>query len=154
MTRMRRAATAALAAMVAMTTAAPSALATAPRAQAARTINITEHVDLHLVRKSGNTLYQSGTATGTLPGNVSAIFKVEIARVSGTVTIYPRGGSLTISVNGTPRSAGSRPRFAGSMKVLRGTGRYKHASGSGTFSGSVSRRTWAARVDANARLTY
>ncbi|MDO8185547.1 autotransporter [Conexibacter sp. JD483] len=120
----------------------------------ARTVNIDEAVKLHLVRKSGNTLYEAGSATGTLPGNVSAVFQISVTSVSGTVTIYPRGGSLTISVAGTPRSAGMRARFGGTMRVVRGSGKFRGASGSGTFSGVVNRRTWDVKVDADARLTY
>jgi hypothetical protein len=120
----------------------------------ARTLTIDETVDLHLVRKSGSTLYESGTARGTLPGNVSAVFQISVTRVTGTVTIYPRGGSLTINVTGTPRSTGLRARFGGTMRVVRGSGRYRGASGSGTFSGVVNRRTWDVDVDANARLSY
>jgi hypothetical protein len=125
-----------------------------PTVAQARTINIREAVRLHLVRKSGNTLYESGTATGTLPGNVSARFEVSLTRVTGTVTIYPRGGSLTISVSGRPRSSGVNARFGGSMRVVRGTGKYRGASGSGQFEGVVNRRSWAAAVNATARLTY
>ncbi len=120
----------------------------------ARTINIDEAVKLHLVRKSGNTLYESGSATGTLPGNVSAVFQTSISKVTGTVTIYPRGGSITISVNGTPRTTGIRSRFTGTMRVTKGSGTFRGASGSGTFDGVVNRRTWAVDVDARARLTY
>lgn len=120
----------------------------------ARTLTIKETVKLHLVRKSGSTLYESGSASGTLPGNVSAVFQTSLTKVTGTVTIYPRGGSLTVSVTGTPRSAGVRARFGGTMRVVRGSGRYRGASGSGTFDGVVNRRTWAVDVDATARLTY
>lgn len=120
----------------------------------ARTINLREAVSLHLVRKSGNTLYESGTATGTLPGNVSARFETSLTKVTGTVTIYPRGGSITIDVSGTPRSAGIKPRLTGSMRVVRGSGTFRGASGSGSFSGVVNRRTWAVSVNATARLTY
>lgn len=120
----------------------------------ARTIDVDEVVKLHLVRKSGNTLYESGSASGTLPGNVSAVFQTSISKVTGTVTIYPRGGSLTISVSGTPRTTSARARFGGTMRVVRGSGKFRGASGSGTFDGVVNRRTWDVRVDASARLTY
>lgn len=127
----------------------------APTAQAARTLNITEYAKLHLVRKSGSTLYERGTATGTLPGTVSARFLVSVTKVTGSVTIYPRGGgSLTINVVGYPQSTGVNSRFKGSMAVRSGTGKYRNAVGSGSFEGTVNRRSWAANVTAKARLTY
>jgi hypothetical protein len=126
-----------------------------PAAHAAKSLNVTENAALHLVRRSGSTLYESGTATGTLPGRVTAVFDVGITKVTGSVTFYPRnGGSLTINVLGHPTSAGVNARFAGSLAVRRGTGPFKNAVGSGTFEGTVNRRTWAATVTARARLTY
>lgn len=135
---------------------AGTASAAEPTAHAARkTINISEKVRLKLVRKSGSVLYERGTARGTLRGRVSARFVVTVTKVTGYVTIYPRGGgSLTINVVGYPRSAGVKARFTGTMAVRRGTGRYARALGSGSFSGTVNRRTWAATVNASARLTY
>ncbi|WP_041730150.1 hypothetical protein [Conexibacter woesei] len=126
-----------------------------PTANAARTLNITEAVNLRLVRKSGSTLYQRGTATGTLPGTVTARFEVSVTRVTGSVTFYPSsGGSLTVNVSGRPTSAGTVAEFSGTMAVRSGTGRYARAVGSGTFTGSVNRRSWATTVNARARLTY
>ncbi len=134
--------------------AVAAAVLAAPSVAHAKTISIREHANPHLARKSGSTLYESGSATGTLPGNVSAIFKVSLTSVSGTVTIYPRGGSLKISISGKARSTGVRARFGGSMRVVSGTGKYRGMSDSGSFEGAVNRRTWAASVDANARPTY
>lgn len=135
---------------------AAAALA-APSAHAARrhAHHITGTAYLHLVRKSGNTLYERGTATGTLSGSVSATFVTSVTKVTGTVTFYPRsGGSLTMSAVGYPQSAGTIARFTGSMAVRRGTGRYARAVGSGTFSGTANRRTWAITVHASATITY
>ncbi|MDW5597118.1 autotransporter [Conexibacter stalactiti] len=126
-----------------------------PIAQAARTLDINEHADLRLTRRSGSTLWHSGTATGTLPGSVSARFEMTLTKVTGTVTIRPRsGGSLTINVVGYAKSAGVNARFSGNMAVRKGTGRYKNAVGSGTFDGTVNRRSFNATVTAKAKLTY
>ncbi|HZV73808.1 MAG TPA: autotransporter [Conexibacter sp.] len=109
----------------------------------------------HLVRKSGSVLYESGSATGTLPGRVSARFVTSLAKVTGSVTFYPNsGGSLTVTAVGYPRSAGTIARFGGNLAVRSGTGRYARALGSGTFTGTANRRTWAITVRANATLTY
>lgn len=147
---------AAIVAMLAASlTAAPvPAAAAGPVAQAARTINVSERASLHLVRKSGSTIYQAGTATGTLPGTVTTRFKTTPSRVTGSLRIVTRGGTVTLSVNGTPRSFGTKARFGGTMRVTGGTGRYARARGTAGFEGVVNRRTWAATVTARGRLTY
>jgi hypothetical protein len=128
--------------------------ARAATAHAARTINAVERAQLHLVSKSGSALLEKGTASGSLPGNVTAQFTVTLVRVTGLVTIYPRGGSITIRVVGSARSAGINATFGGTMSVAGGTGRYAHARGRGTFSGTVNRRSWAATVTARGRVSY
>lgn len=154
MRRAPRAAVAAVAVLAAWGTFASGTASAAPQAQAARTLNVTETVSMRLVRKSGNILYERGSASGTLPGTVTGRFEVGVT-VKGSVTIYPRsGGSLTINVLGQPRSAGVVARFTGTMAVRSGTGRYARAVGSGTFEGTVNRRTWAVTVQARARLSY
>jgi hypothetical protein len=126
-----------------------------PTAQTARTINLTERAELHLVRRDGSTIWERGTATGTLPGTVNARFEMTLTKVTGTVTIRARGGgSLTIVIVGYAQSAGINARFTGTIAVRRGTGRFADAVGSGTFDGTVNRRTWDATVTAKARLTY
>jgi hypothetical protein len=120
----------------------------------ARTIATDEHVSLHLVRKSGSTLYERGSASGTLPGPVAGTFKTTVVIVTGTVTISPRGGSVTVGVVGFPRSAGVVASFTGTVTVKGGTGRYAHARGHGTFTATVNRRTWAVRVHTKVTLRY
>jgi hypothetical protein len=129
----------------------------APSAQVAKrkSLHLTDTASLHLVRKSGNTLYEKGTATGTLPGTVSARFVTSATKVTGTVTFHSSGGgSITMTAVGYPQSAGTIARFSGSIAVRSGTGRFRNALGSGTFSGTANRRTWAVTVHASADLTY
>jgi hypothetical protein len=135
------------------------ALAVAPAPASAsshtvRTIDVVENVSVHLVRKSGSTLHHRGTATGTLPGSVRARFKITATKVTGSVTIYPRGGSLTMHIKGHPRSTSVPMQFGGSISIVRGTGRYEGAHGSGNFEGVVNLRNWDASVRATGRLTY
>lgn len=126
----------------------------APRAHAARTLNVSETARLRLISKSGAVLNERGFASGTLPGTVSAQFKVTVVIITGSVTIYPHdGGSLKIQVVGFPRSAGTNAKFGGTISVIGGTGRYRHAHGTGSFSGTLNRRTSAATVTAHGHLT-
>lgn len=128
----------------------------APAAHAARhSLNMSGTAYLHLTRKSGNVIYERGNATGTLPGTVTARFVTGVTKVTGTVTFYPRGGgSLTLSAVGYPQSAATIVHFTGSCAVRSGSGRFRNAVGSGSFSGTANRRTWAITVHAHAHLTY
>jgi len=128
----------------------------APSAHAARrALDLRGTAHLHLTHKSGNVLYERGTATGTLPGTVTARLVTGVTKVSGTVTFYPRGGgSLTLSAVGYPQSAATIVHFTGRCAVRSGTGRFRAALGSGSFSGTANRRTWAITVNAHAHLTY
>jgi hypothetical protein len=129
----------------------------APTGHAAkrRSLHLSDTASLHLVRKSGSTLYEKGTATGSLPGSVSARFVTSVTKVTGTVTFHSSGGgSITMTAVGYPQSTGTIARFSGNIAVRSGTGRFKHVLGSGTFTGTANRRTWAVTVHASASLTY
>lgn len=131
--------------------------ASSPTAESAkrRSINVVDTVRLKLVKKSGNVIYERGTATGSLPGRVSARFVTSLTRVSGTITFYPRGGgSITMTAVGYPKSASRITRISGNLAVRGGTGKYARALGSGTFSGTANRKNWSVTVNARARLTY
>ncbi len=126
-----------------------------PVAHKKHTISVSENADLHLIKKSGGILHESGVATGTLPGSVTARFDIgNILRPKGSVTFHVRHGTLTLDVVGTPQSLGTVAKFSGSMTLRKGTGRYAHAHGKGTFNGTVNRRTWAMTVHGHAKLTY
>jgi hypothetical protein len=120
-----------------------------------RSMDLRGTASLHLTRKNGNVIYEKGTATGTLPGTVTARFVTSLSKVTGTVTFKPySGGSLTLNAVGYPQSAATVTRFTGSCAVRKGTGRFRNALGSGTFNGTANRRTWAVTVHANAHITY
>jgi hypothetical protein len=131
--------------------------AASPLADAARrrSLTVIDTVRLTLVRRDGATLYERGTATGTLPGTASAKFTTSLTKVSGKVTFYPySGGSITMTAVGYPQSTARVTPVTGNLAVLRGTGKFSRALGSGTFTGTANRRTWAVTVNARANLTY
>ena len=152
----RRSGWAGLAAVVAVSClGAAGGVAAAPLARAAHSLTANEHASLHLVKKNGSILHESGSASGTLPGSVSATFNTSnTARVTGSVTFHPAGGSITVTVLGYPQSLGTVAKVSGSVSVRGGTGRYRHAAGSGSFTGSVNRRTWRVTVNARVSLHY
>lgn len=120
-----------------------------------RALTVVDTVSLSLVRKNGNVLYESGTASGTLPGRVSARFTTSLTQVTGTITFYPySGGSITMTAVGYPASTSRITRLTGNLAVRSGTGKYASALGSGTFSGTANRRSWSVTVNARVNMTY
>jgi len=131
--------------------------AASPLAETAKrkSLSVVDTVRMTLVRKNGNVIYERGTATGTLPGTVSARFVTSLTQVTGTVTFYPySGGSITMTAVGYPQSLRRITGLTGNLAVRRGTGKYSRALGSGTFTGTANRRSWAVTVNARANLTY
>jgi hypothetical protein len=125
-----------------------------PIATTARTLNVTDEAHLRLTGTAGSLLLEEGPATGALAGTVKVRFTVE-ASVSGSFTIYPRGGgSITGQGSARLRSTGNYASFGGSMSGSHGTGRYAHAHGHGGFYGTVNRHTDALVIQTTGRLSY
>jgi hypothetical protein len=145
----------ALVALIVVLVGGASAAAPSGHAAKRRSMTLKDTASLHLTRKNGNVLYEKGTATGTLPGTVTARFVTSATKVTGTVTFRPYGGgSLTVSAVGYPQSLSTVTRFTGTLAVRKGSGRFKNALGSGTFNGTANRKTWAVTVHATAKITY
>jgi hypothetical protein len=125
-----------------------------PSAHAARKVVATEHVTLALFKKTGTKFRHKGRATGTVAGSVSSQITLTSLSIKGTVTVRAKGGTLRLRVTGDARSGGPRAKFDGTATMDGGTGRYAKARGSGTFTGVVNRRTWAATIDAHGSMTY
>jgi hypothetical protein len=121
-----------------------------------KTVTVVETATMHLVKKRGSILRETGTTTGTLAGKVSGRFDVSnIAAPKGTVTFKPnRGGSITVTALGVPDSLGTVAKFHGNMAVKGGSGRYADVTGSGTFTGTVNRDNWNITVRATVKLIY
>lgn len=115
---------------------------------------LSESIRLRLSRKSGSTFVHSGRASGSVAGSVRSTLRLNSLSIRGTATIKNRRGTLRLQINGRARSGGTRARFSGSARVSGGTGAYRRARGSGSFSGIVDRRTWAASIKATGSLRY
>lgn len=155
--QLRRRAGIAVIGVLALGLAAGGVSSAEPGAHAAkrRAHHLVGTASFHLVRKSGNVLYESGTSNGTYAGTVTGRFVTSITKVTGTVTFHPySGGSLSMTAVGYPQSAGTIARFAGNLAVSGGRGRFRNALGSGTFTGTANRRSWAVTVNADATITY
>jgi hypothetical protein len=127
----------------------------APTAHAARALNVKDEGHLHLAGKpSGAEIVEEGAVTGTLPGTVKVRFNVG-ATVSASFTIYPRGGgSISGHGSGALHSSSVYATFGGSLSVTGGTGRFRHAHGSGGLYGAINRRTYAVTVQTIGKLSY
>jgi hypothetical protein len=136
---------------------ATAAGAATGRAARSFTINDTGH--LHKTSGHGITINQvlneQGSASGTISGSIYIHLRVvSPTRVTAEVNIYPHGGSITGSATATFRSSGGVASFNGTMKLVRGTGRYSHASGSGlSFTGTVQRINDAVTVHLSGRMS-
>jgi hypothetical protein len=124
--------------------------------QAARATAVREHVVLKLVKRTGSTGFQhSGRAAGTVSGSVrSRITLTHSVVMRGTVTITSGRSTLRLKVDGRARSIALRSKFTGAASIAGGSGRYAHASGSGSFTGVVNRSTWAVTIDASGSFSY
>lgn len=117
---------------------------------------VTEKVDLNLVKRIGSTKYEhKGRATGTVNGTVTSKITIKhTIALKGTVTIATSKGKVRISVKGTATSLDMRTPIKGTAKMIGGTGKYKGANGTGTFTGIVNRTTWHVTLVARGSYHY
>ena len=127
----------------------------APSARAARSLYVKDEGHLHIAKHpEGSYIVEEGSVSGTLPGTVKVRFNVG-ATVTATFTIYPRGGgSISGHGSGALHSTSVYATFGGSLTVTSGSGRYRHAKGSGGLYGAINRHTDAVTVQTLGRLTY
>jgi len=128
----------------------------APKAHAARVLNVRDEGRLHYVKSSGEQIIDEGHATGSFAGWVKVRFLYNgEPTVSARFTIYGSGGS--VSARGTARLSSPTspsPSFHGSMTITGGSGRYAHIHGAGELYGVYYRRSYALTVQAIGKLPY
>ena len=126
-----------------------------PFALTARSISLNESGDLQLTSRRGFTLNERGSATGTVKGTIYVHLRiVSASRVSAEVNIYPTGGSITGYGTAGYRREGATGSFSGSLSIVRGSGSYSHAHGSGlSFTGTIRRSNYAVTVHVDGTVT-
>lgn len=124
-----------------------------PHAHAARALKATDTAHLHYVSASGSLLLEEGAASGTLPGSMRVHLDVG-ATLSGSFTIYTRGGTIKGHGEATPHGSGIYESFAGSLIATGGSGRYAHAHGRASLYGTFNRSTYALTVQTTGKLSY
>jgi hypothetical protein len=142
----------ALLAAVALAGAVPAG---ASSGHTAGTVSLSDSGHLHLTSHHSFTLNEQGSASGTISGTIYIHLNVvSTNRVTAEVSIYPSGGSITGRASASYRPSGAVATFAGTMTVVRGTGRYAGANGSGlSFTGTVQRSNDAVTVHVSGRMS-
>jgi hypothetical protein len=132
--------------------AAPSSATTG---HAAGTLTLNESGRLHLTSHHSFTLNEQGTTSGTISGTIYIHLNiVSVNHVTAEVSIYPSGSSLTGRATASYHPAGGIASFSGTMAIVRGTGRYNGAHGSGlSFTGTVQRSNDAVTVRVSGRMS-
>jgi hypothetical protein len=157
--RVRRLALAALAvtSVLAAGGPAPHARAAAdrggPPAHASRSLRARDEAHLRYVSASGSTLYETGRASGTLPGAMHVRMNVG-PTFSGSFTIYAAGGAIAGRGSAVPHGVGVYESFAGSLRVTGGSGRFRRARGTAKLYGTFNRNTYALLIQTAGVLRY
>lgn len=125
--------------------------ATEPSAHAARTLFLYENASLRLIHTNNETtLSERGYAHGTFNAALTSFLTVSAEHVNAIFTIYPRGGSITGKASAKFIVRGHTGYYGGTLAITRGTGAYKHASGTKIgISGTINRISFALTVKAH-----
>ncbi|MGH2912515.1 MAG: hypothetical protein ACRDJ3_08575 [Solirubrobacteraceae bacterium] len=124
-----------------------------PHAHDARLLKATDEARLRFVSASGSTLYETGRATGTLPGSMQVHMRIG-ATFRGSFTIYATGGLIEGHGSATPHGAGVYESFSGSLTVSGGGGHFRHAHGTARLYGTFNRNTYALLIQTQGTLRY
>lgn len=103
------------------------------------TLSLHETGRLRLVSRHDFTLHEQGAASGTIAGTIYVtLTAVSSSRVTAQVKISTRSGSIAGTGSGGYRRAGKSASFSGSLSIGDGSGGYSHVHGSGLrFSGTI-----------------
>lgn len=123
------------------------------RGRAARTMSGTDTAHLHLVHQNEAQLYEAGTASGALRGQMTAQLTIG-SMFQGKCTIHTAHGSITGRGVAKPHGLGRYQSFSGTFDVTSGTGSYRHVHGQMKLYGTFDRRTFAVVVKTRGRLSY
>lgn len=116
-------------------------------------MQLSENAQLKFTREDGSALVEYGRAAGTYDAPVSADLTIHPTSVTATVTIYPKGGSITGTAQANYIVKGSIGYFGGSFTITHGTGSYRHVSGKALgISGTINRETFAMTVKAHGEI--
>jgi hypothetical protein len=123
-------------------------------AREAKKMLLSENAQLKFIREEGTALVEHGQATGTYNAPVSTTLTIHPTSVTATVTIFPKGGSITGAARANYIVKGSIGYFGGTFTIIHGTGTYKSVSGKALgISGTINRETFAMTVKAHGEIS-
>lgn len=109
-------------------------------ALASNKLNVKDNVHVKLVKTREDTLIETGTATGTLPGTVKISLTIRGFKATSTFTIYTKSGSISGGGSGSVKGGkNGYESFGGRLRVTGGTGHYHGATGTGGLYGTLYR---------------
>lgn len=126
-----------------------------PVAVDARRVYLSEKASLHLVGEGETTLHERGQGTGTFSAPLTALLTISPSHVTGTFTIYPKGGSVTGTTQARFILEGSIGYYGGTLTITHGTGGFRHAKGTNLgISGTINHLSFALSVKAHGWISY
>jgi hypothetical protein len=108
---------------------------------------------LHYVGAVGEEVYETGSASGSLPGSMRA-HMIFTATFSGSFAIYTHGGRIDGHGKATPHGESVYESFAGTLVVTGGTGRYRRARGIARLYGTFDRESYALTIQTAGTLRF
>lgn len=134
--------------------APPASAHGGPAAKTAKVVNLVETASMKLRSEGESTLNERGYAHGTFNATLVARMNLSANHVTATFTIYPKGGSITGRASAIFKVQNSTCYYGGTLKIVHGTGAFRHASGSDIgISGTINRLTFALTVKAHGRMS-
>ena len=117
---------------------------------------LNESAHLRLTSHHNFTLNEEGFAHGPVSGKIYIhLHLVSVNHVTAEVSVYPSGSSVTGQASSRYSNEGAFASFNGKMSIVRGSGRYARAHGSGlSFSGTVQRSNDAVSVRLRGWMYY
>jgi len=108
---------------------------------------------LHYVGAVGEEVYETGGASGTLPGGIR-VHMIFASTFSGSFAIYTGGGRIDGHGRATPHGESVYESFAGTLVVTGGTGRYRRAHGVARLYGTFDRENYALTIQTAGSLQF
>jgi hypothetical protein len=116
-------------------------------------LHAVDSAKLHYVGAVGEEVYETGGASGTLPGSMR-VHLIFASIFSGSFAIYTRGGRIDGHGEARPHGEGVYESFAGTLIVTGGTGRYRRARGTAHLYGTFNRENYALTIQTAGTLRY
>lgn len=116
-------------------------------------LRATDTAKLRYIGAVGEEVYETGSASGTLPGSIRA-HVLFTSIFSGSFAIYTHEGRIDGHGRATPHGEGVYESFAGTLVVTGGTGRYRHAHGTARLYGAFNRENYALTIQTAGTLRF